>query len=260
MVMSTFKDDSEFSSEDFNIQQPLQVKSTKNFGNLLEPQHQHTSSTTVGRSVCKSSIAGNRLLTLQCVTTLCLILTAMVLPACEADKKIDWKNVNMSNLYNGTFWDTLDLGPFLGKDLCGEGGKLCNEDFKKAVSNYKHGESVRSECQEDPNAINAEQVCWIRQKFGPAGSKHTRWEMQFWVDKNDKKTSYCRWAAPEWNLRRGFLTESATNKVFRNFRPKPSYWAVCNLRPSYTQKPHQVGAATITSIRIFAFNEKWSIF
>uniref|UniRef100_A0A8D8RT10 Transmembrane protein n=1 Tax=Cacopsylla melanoneura TaxID=428564 RepID=A0A8D8RT10_9HEMI len=96
---------------------------------------------------------------------------------------IEWKDLNP---YKGA---EFNFSKYLGHDLCAE--NLCLEDFKKAIE-QKWDIKLRASCEQDDGLKLT--VCWLRCKVG-LGSlyKRTKWEMQYWTDKNK---SSCRYASP----------------------------------------------------------------
>lgn len=124
----------------------------------------------------------------------CLVCLSLVLvSSCLADHINTWGDVDLKAAPGSSTWEMLDFKPFIGKNLCGDTGSKCLNDFKNAVSQYKNGDSVQASCEKDETAVNSGDICWIRQKEGVwKFHKRTVWEMQFWLDTKDNKTSHCR--------------------------------------------------------------------
>uniref|UniRef100_A0A8D9AE77 Transmembrane protein n=1 Tax=Cacopsylla melanoneura TaxID=428564 RepID=A0A8D9AE77_9HEMI len=98
-------------------------------------------------------------------------------------------NWNM-NVDPSTLPEIMDFTPFLGKEICQDGGDdtVCTVAFAAALKKgnhlVKHDDSLRKSCEFD-ESLN-KKVCYIRKKEGI--SKKTVFELEFWFDTATQKS------------------------------------------------------------------------
>uniref|UniRef100_A0A8D8YPK8 Secreted protein n=1 Tax=Cacopsylla melanoneura TaxID=428564 RepID=A0A8D8YPK8_9HEMI len=117
---------------------------------------------------------------------------------------IEWTSIDVAaNQFDG-------IKAYLGKDLCAGDKKMCTENFTNYVKTEGPGRmpipyeirdpSIGGSCETDKDVNNI--VCWVRIKqendkfFGYFKTLHTKFEIQFWLDKNKKNETNCRYAKP----------------------------------------------------------------
>uniref|UniRef100_A0A8D9BDB8 Secreted protein n=1 Tax=Cacopsylla melanoneura TaxID=428564 RepID=A0A8D9BDB8_9HEMI len=120
---------------------------------------------------------------------------------------IEWTSIDVAaNQFDG-------IKAYLGKDLCAGDKKMCTENFTNYVKTEGPGRmpipeikdpSIGGSCETDKDVNNT--VCWVRIKKNPGvfnsghlevfGTHRTKFEIQFWLDKNKKNETNCRYAKP----------------------------------------------------------------